>query len=122
MRPIRRNSPTLISSPIVTMKNSMPTRAIAVRAPVIVPDVGKSQAWMSGASRPRTVGPSRSPPAISPTTAGMPIRRATCPITSATNSIAARCSESRLQSVVVMAAGSERRHRCNDIIRSNDCC
>ena len=102
LRPIRRNSPTLMSSPMVTMKKSMPTRAIAARPLVIGPVGGKSHVNVSGERRPRIVGPSRSPPAISPTTAGMPSRRAACPSTSATNSIAARCNESSVQSSGLM--------------------
>ena len=102
LRPRRRNSLTEISRPIVTMKNSIPTRAIASRALVTGPVGGKSQANKSGESRPRIVGPSTSPPAISPTTAGMPSFRATCPRTSAVNSIAARWSESTVHSAGVM--------------------
>jgi len=103
-RPVRRSSPTLMSRPMVTMKNSIPTRATAVRAPGIGPVVGNSQANTSGASRPRIVGPSRSPPAISPTTAGIPSRRATAPSPIAASSMAARCNDNTVQSADVMAA------------------
>ena len=42
--PSLRNSPTEMSRPMVTMKNSIPTRAIAARALVTGPEGGKSQA------------------------------------------------------------------------------
>ncbi len=65
----RRNT-VRISAPEQNISRNSPSWYVQPRTTAVGPSGGKIRAWTSGASAPRTVGPSSNPPTISPITRG----------------------------------------------------
>ena len=72
--PIRRTRRRSVSMPVSSSSMRMPSCATASIMPCWLASGGKTAAWRSGSSAPKTVGPSTMPARSWPITAGWPMR------------------------------------------------